>query len=106
VLDVIVSPSHTGIKKLLRSEFSASNWPPAFDDFFRSCGGAMGSETQLSPDRLNWVSLAADALELARQGHERNEALKLAGLLRRAADARDWCFRNGAGDQSKAESPK
>jgi len=35
----------------------------------------MGNETQLSPDRLNWI------LELARQmppGHERNEALRLA----------------------------
>ena len=55
----------------------------------------MGNETQLSPDRLNWGNLAADALELARQmppGHERNEALKLAGLLRRAADARGLVF--------------
>jgi hypothetical protein len=51
----------------------------------------MSEQTHFSPDWLDWENLAADALELARQvppGHERNEALKLAGLLRRAADAR------------------
>jgi len=38
---------------------------------------------------------AADALELARQmapGPERNEALKLAGALRRSADERGLVF--------------
>jgi hypothetical protein len=83
------------LKKILRSGIFGFELASCLDDFFRSCGGAMGNETQLSPDRLNWVSLAADALELARQmppGHERNEALKLAGLLRRAADARGLVF--------------
>jgi hypothetical protein len=59
------------------------------------CDGWMSEEIHLSPDRLDWDNLAADALELARQvppGHERNEALKLAGLLRRAADARGLVF--------------
>ena len=45
----------------------------------------MSKETQRSPDRLDWDNLAADALELARlmpPGPERNEALKLASLLR------------------------
>lgn len=55
----------------------------------------MSEDIRRSPDRLDWDNLAADALELARQvppGHERNEALKLAGLLRRAADARGVVF--------------
>jgi hypothetical protein len=49
------------------------------------------NKAQYSSDRLAWDNLAADALELARQippGPERNEALKLAGLLRSAADVR------------------
>jgi hypothetical protein len=55
----------------------------------------MGKETQRSPNRLDWDNLAADALELARlipQGPERNEALKLASLLRCTADARGLIF--------------
>jgi hypothetical protein len=55
----------------------------------------MSKETQRSLDRLNWDSLAADALELARlipPGPERNEALKLASLLRCTADTRGLIF--------------
>jgi hypothetical protein len=55
----------------------------------------MGKETQRSPNRLDWDNLAADALELARlipPGPERNEALKLASLLRCTADARGLIF--------------
>lgn len=51
---------------------------------------AISKKSQRSPGRLAWDSLAADALELARKmapGPERNEALKLASLLRRTADA-------------------
>jgi hypothetical protein len=46
-------------------------------------------------DRLEWDEAAADALELARQmapGPERNQALKLAGELRRSADERGVVF--------------
>jgi hypothetical protein len=53
----------------------------------------MSKETQRSPDRLDWDIRAADALELARlipPGPERNEALKLASLLRCTADARGF----------------
>jgi hypothetical protein len=53
--------------------------------------GAMDNETQRSTGRYDWGTLAVDALELARlmpPGLERNEALKLASLLRCAADAR------------------
>jgi hypothetical protein len=56
---------------------------------------AMGKELQRSPNRLDWDNLAADALELARlipPGPERNEALKLASLLRCTADARGLIF--------------
>jgi hypothetical protein len=64
---------------------------------FRERGlcGAMSKETQRWPARLDWDHVAADALELARQmppGPERNEALKLAGQLRCAADARGLVF--------------
>jgi hypothetical protein len=51
----------------------------------------MSNETQRSNGRYDWENLAVDALELARvmpPGPERNEALKLAGLLRCAADSR------------------
>jgi hypothetical protein len=61
----------------------------------RELCGAMSKEIQRSPDRLNWDNLAADALELARlmpPGPERNEALKLASLLRCTADARGLIF--------------
>jgi hypothetical protein len=47
-------------------------------------------ENQRSTGRLDWDSLAAQALELARlipPGPERNEALKLASQLRCTADA-------------------
>jgi hypothetical protein len=52
-------------------------------------------ETQRLPGRLDWDSLAADALELARMmppGPERNQALKLASQLRCTADARGLIF--------------
>lgn len=57
----------------------------------------MSKDTQRSSerDRLEWDEAAADALELARQmapGPERNEALKLAGTLRRSADERGVVF--------------
>jgi hypothetical protein len=51
----------------------------------------MSNETPRSTGRYDWGILAVDALELARlipPGPERNEAFKLAGLLRCAADAR------------------
>jgi hypothetical protein len=57
--------------------------------------GAMRKETPRSTDRLDWDTLAAHALELARlipPSLERNEALKLASLLRCAADARELIF--------------
>jgi hypothetical protein len=56
---------------------------------------ATGSEAHCSSDRLDWDIRAADALELARMmppGLERNEALKLASLLRCTADARGLIF--------------
>ncbi len=56
---------------------------------------ALSKETRRSPDRLDWDTRAADALELARlmvPGPERNEALKLASLLRCTADARGLIF--------------
>ena len=52
-------------------------------------------ETQREPDRIAQEILANDALERARllpPGPERNEALKLAGLLRTSADARGPVF--------------
>ena len=55
----------------------------------------MSKETQRLLGRLDWDSLAADALELARMmppGPERNEALKLASQLRCTADARGLIF--------------
>ena len=57
--------------------------------------GAMSKGRQRSPDRLDWDNRAADALERARlmpPGPKRNEALKLASLLRCIADARLLCF--------------
>jgi hypothetical protein len=55
----------------------------------------LSKETRRSPDRLDWDTRAADALELARlmaPGPERNEALKLASLLRCTADERGLIF--------------
>jgi hypothetical protein len=55
----------------------------------------MDKETQRSPDRIDSDILAADALERARlmpPGPERNEALKLASLLRCTADSRGLIF--------------
>jgi hypothetical protein len=57
--------------------------------------GVMSKETPRSTDRLDWDILAAYALELARlipPSLERNEALKLASLLRCAADTRGLIF--------------
>jgi hypothetical protein len=55
----------------------------------------MDNETQRSTERYDWGTLAVDALELARllpPGPERDEALKLASLLRRTADASGLVF--------------
>jgi hypothetical protein len=57
----------------------------------------MSKDTQRSSerDRMDWDEAAADALEIARQmapGPERNEALKVAGALRRSADERGMVF--------------
>jgi hypothetical protein len=55
----------------------------------------MNKETQPAPDRIDQEILAADALEQARllpPGPERNEALKLASLLRCTADSRGPVF--------------
>ena len=55
----------------------------------------LSKETRRTPDRLDWDTRAADALELARlmaPGPERSEALKLASLLRCTADARGLIF--------------
>jgi hypothetical protein len=58
--------------------------------------GAMSEETtQYLIDRFYWDTRAADALEVARRmppGPERSQALKLASLLRCAADARGLVF--------------
>ena len=57
----------------------------------RESWAVTSNETQRSTGRYDWDTLAVDALELARvmpPGPERNEALKLASLLRCAADAR------------------
>jgi hypothetical protein len=48
----------------------------------------LSKETPRSPDRLDWDTRAADALELARL----MAALKLASLLRCTADARGLIF--------------
>ena len=55
----------------------------------------MKKEARCSRDRVDWDKLATEGLELARvmpPGPERNKALKLAGLLRSAADARGLVF--------------
>jgi hypothetical protein len=69
----------------------------AMSDETRAPGapGALSNETRRSTGRYDWGVLAVDALELARRmppGPERNEALKLASLLRCAADARGLVF--------------
>jgi hypothetical protein len=55
----------------------------------------MENKAQRSTGRYDWNILAVDALELARlipPSLERYEALKLASLIRRAADARGLVF--------------
>ena len=55
----------------------------------------IGKENQRLSGGLDWDSLAAEALELARlmpPGPERNEALKLASQLRCTADASGLIF--------------
>jgi hypothetical protein len=57
--------------------------------------GELSNETRRSTGRYDWGVLAEDALELARRmppGPQRNEALKLASLLRCAADAHGLVF--------------
>ncbi len=55
----------------------------------------MSEETQQLVDRVRLDTRAADALNLARRmppGPERNQALKLASLLRYTADAQGLVF--------------
>jgi hypothetical protein len=55
----------------------------------------MNKETQNASDRIDWEIRAADALEQARllpPGPDRNEALKLASLLRCTADSQGVVF--------------
>jgi hypothetical protein len=55
----------------------------------------MSKEKQHASDRVDREIRAADALERARllpPGTERNEALKLAGLLRSTADSQGLVF--------------
>jgi hypothetical protein len=55
----------------------------------------MNKEAQHGSDRIDWEIRAADALEQARllpPGPERNEALKLASLLRCTADSQGLVF--------------
>jgi hypothetical protein len=71
--------------------------PTRRQDTGRERQKAMSKESQRSVerDRVDFDVAAADALELARQmppGPERNEALKLAGALRRSADDRGVVF--------------
>jgi hypothetical protein len=57
--------------------------------------GEMSNEARRSTGRYDWSVLAEDALELARRmppGPQRNEALKLASLLRCVADAHGLVF--------------
>jgi hypothetical protein len=64
-------------------------------DADRKMDQVTGKESHRSSDRLEWDIRAADALELARlmpPGPERNQALKLASLLRCTADARGLIF--------------
>jgi hypothetical protein len=55
----------------------------------------MENKAKRSTGRHDWNILAADTLELARlipPSMERHEALKLASLIRRTADARGLVF--------------
>jgi len=55
----------------------------------------MSKETQRAPERIDREMLAADALERARllpPGPQRNEALKVASLLRCSADSQGLVF--------------
>jgi hypothetical protein len=85
-------PSETGNKH-------HSNWSLAVQGRHKSgqqeLYGAMSEEATHTIDRFYWDTRAADALELARRmppGPERSQALKLASLLRCAADARGLVF--------------
>jgi hypothetical protein len=64
--------------------------------FFRGVAAKQAmKEMQRPPDRIDQEILANDALERARllpPGPERNEALKLASLLRCSADSRGPVF--------------
>ena len=69
--------------------------PGAMSNELAGTLGAMSNETRRSAGRYDWGTLAVDALELARlmpPGPERNEALKLASLLRCVADAHGLVF--------------
>ena len=57
--------------------------------------GIMSKDKQRASDRIDREILAADALERARllpPGPQRNEALKLAGLLRTTAESQGPIF--------------
>jgi len=63
--------------------------------FWYSQQAIMNKATQHGSDRIDWEIRAADALEQARllpPGPERNEALKLASLLRCEADSQGVVF--------------
>ena len=68
---------------------------PAFLDLASKLLGMMSKKAQRASDRIDREILAADALERARllpPGLQRNEALKLASLLRCTADAQGPVF--------------
>ncbi len=78
----------------LSSSVSAGN-PMRKKHSLNNLNHALSKETRRSPERLDWDTRAADALELARlmaPGPERREALKLASLLRCTAGARGLIF--------------
>jgi hypothetical protein len=57
--------------------------------------GIMSKKSQRASDRIDWEIRAADALEKARllpPGPQRNEALKLASLLRCTAESQGPIF--------------
>jgi hypothetical protein len=68
---------------------------PAFWGLAVRLVAIMGKEIQRGSDRIDREMLAADALERARllpPGPQRNEALKLASLLRCSADSQGPVF--------------
>jgi hypothetical protein len=77
------------------AKIHVTSWSDAQVKDPQQCAPGDSKELKRSPNRLDWDILAEEALELARlmaPGLERNEALKLASLLRRFADARGLIF--------------